>query len=96
MLRVRYLRSKVTPARYGPNMDGTDASQHYAQAFGTSPGQCFRMVSSSIAGARGAPHRCPLPVAKQGDFKDSKGRIYHVEACLDHAGDLAWCEDAGE
>lgn len=76
-------------------MDRSEARKHYAQAFGTSPGQCFRMVSSPAPGARAAPHRCPLPVAKQGDFKDSKGQIHHVEACLDHAGDLAWWEDVG-
>jgi len=46
---------------YVRSMDRSEARKHYAQAFGTSPGECFRMVSSSVPGARGAPHRCQLP-----------------------------------
>lgn len=34
---------------------------HYAEAFDTDPGGCFRFVSSAVAGAQGAPHDCPCP-----------------------------------
>jgi|GEM_PF-4199477 len=81
-----------TPRQYGRITEKREVRQHYAEAFGTSLGECFRMVSSAVPGARGAPHRCPLPVAMRGVFKDSRGIEHEVDACLDHSGHLAWWE----
>ncbi len=61
---------------------------HYAEAFSTDPGQCFRFVSSAVPGAQGAPHHCPLPVALRGTFIDARGVSHRVSACLGHGDAL--------
>ena len=57
----------------------------YAEAFSTTPGQCFRFIH---AGTGHAQH-CPNPVARQGAFIDATGKGWTVDACAQHAGDLA-------
>ncbi len=61
---------------------------HYAEAFSTTPGQCFRFVSSAVPGAHGMPHACPLPVLLVGTFIDKKGVRHRVWACVEHGEDL--------
>ena len=60
---------------------------HYAEAFSPEPGRCFRFVSRG-GGSRGAPTHCPAPAAYRGTFKDRSGKVHHVEACIQHAGDV--------
>ncbi len=59
-------------------------ADHYAEAFSTMPGQCFRFVHAGTGHAR----HCPNPVARHGEFIDSKGTRWAVDACPEHAGEL--------
>ncbi len=61
---------------------------HYAEAFSTIPGQCFRFVSSAVPGAHGRPHHCVLPIALRGTFVDAAGKEHPVSSCLDHGDAL--------
>ena len=60
-----------------------------ADAFSTMPGQGFRTLRSATPVAQGSPHHCPLPVVFQGTFTAKDGKRHHVEACIEHAGDLS-------
>jgi hypothetical protein len=60
------------------------ASGHYAEAFTTVPGQCFRFVH---AGTGHAQH-CPNTVVRTGQFTDAKGKRWTVDACAEHSDDL--------
>jgi len=57
---------------------------HYAEAFSTIPGQCFRFVSSTVPEAQGMPHHCPQPVALRGTFIDPMGKPHRVSASMEH------------
>lgn len=61
---------------------------HYAEAFCTDPGGCFRFGSSSVPGRQGMPHHCPLPVALRGTFVDAAGASHRVSSCMGHGDAL--------
>ena len=58
---------------------------HYANAFSTDPGRCFRYVDKP--GCQGQPMRCPEPVSWRGRFRGGK-QSWRVDSCEEHAGDL--------
>jgi hypothetical protein len=64
-------------------------SQHYANAFTTDLGHCFRFVNTTMPGARGSPRHCREPVVIRGTFTDRGGRRHRVDSCSDHSDELA-------
>ncbi len=58
-------------------------ADHYADAFTTTPGQCFRMV---IANEAGHPTHCP--VTTHGPWRSGDNRLYRVDACNAHKDEL--------
>lgn len=59
----------------------------YANAFGIDSGRCFRYVEEDAA--RGQPVRCPGDVVARGRWRDGGGKVRVVEACVEHAAELA-------
>ncbi len=59
-------------------------ADHYAEAFSTMPGRCFRFTH---AGTGHAEH-CSNPVVCTGRFTDGNGTTWTVDACADHRVDL--------
>jgi hypothetical protein len=57
---------------------------HYANAYSSEPGQCFRFVHNGVGHAQ----HCREPVVTRGQFKDNKGKRWKVDACVEHAEDL--------
>ncbi len=51
--------------------------------FSTFPGKCFRHVA-----ADGHTRRCSNRVVRTGQFADSKGKLWTVDACAEHAVEL--------
>lgn len=58
-----------------------------ANAFQLVPGRCFRLIVSEQA--RGQPVPCPGEVVARGRWRDGGGKVHVVEACREHAGELA-------
>jgi hypothetical protein len=52
--------------------------------FTTLPGKCFRFVD-----ADGHTRHCPNEAVHTGHFTDSRGETWTVDACTEHAGELA-------
>lgn len=59
-------------------------TEHYANAFNITPGECFRLVERDDA--HGQPTHCKQPLIVKGRWRDGKGRLRDVEACVTHAG----------
>ncbi len=59
-------------------------SDHYAEAFSTLPGRCFRLVHTGTGHAQ----HCPEAVTRSGEFTDNVGGCWTVDACAGHAGEL--------
>lgn len=59
---------------------------HYAEAFTSERGRCFRLVEDD--GRRGQPTHCENPVVWRGTFKANDGKSYGVDSCDGHAHDL--------
>ncbi len=66
---------------------------YHAGAFTTAPGHCYRTLS--IDGA-GRPRLCPDPVEFKGQVEDEHGAWHKVEACVEHAADLAGWRRVGD
>jgi hypothetical protein len=58
---------------------------HYAEAFSVIPGQCFRFVHNGV----GHASHCEEPIVRGGRFTDGNGKRWTVEACAEHADELA-------
>jgi hypothetical protein len=59
---------------------------HFANAFTLTPARCFRMVT--LPGVR-HPSHCEEPVAWHGRWRAADNRLYRVDACEGHGGQLA-------
>lgn len=57
-----------------------------AERFTTFPGKCFRFV----LGPNGRARHCPNPAIRTGQFTDTKGAVWTVDACLEHAEDASF------
>jgi hypothetical protein len=57
---------------------------HFAEAFSTEPGLCYRLVQS----LGGQPQQCRQLVVCQGRYRGRNGRWHSVWACEDHQGGL--------
>ena len=56
---------------------------HFADAFSTEPGRCWRFVSVA-----GRPTACKEPVVWMGRHKDKFGKTYQVYSCDGHCEGL--------
>jgi len=79
----------VFPPDLADLIESHNSMTHNNDAFITMPGQGVRTVRSATPGAQGSPHHCPLPVVFQGTFAAKDRKRHHVEACIEHAGDLS-------
>ncbi len=61
--------------------------EHYADAFTTTRGRCFRFVAEDPR-RQGQPSPCLAPVTVRGTFRAPDGRHYRVDSCAGHAGPL--------
>jgi hypothetical protein len=61
---------------------------HYAEAFTTSRGRCFRFIAGDDPRRQGQPSPCLALVAVRGTFRAPDGRHYRVDSCSGHAGRL--------
>jgi hypothetical protein len=55
-----------------------------AEAFTTRPGRCFRLVHPNTVHAQFCPNR----VTTTGEFTDSNGKTWTVDACAAHPAEL--------
>jgi hypothetical protein len=60
---------------------------HYAQAFITDRGRCFRLIEDDAR--KGQPTHCENRVAWRGTFKAPNGKSYLVDSCDGHMHDLS-------
>ena len=69
---------------------------HYAEAFTTMPGRCWRMVDDENGTTH--PAHCPQPVVWRGTYRTSEGKVFKVVSCEGHADGLTyarWARSAG-
>ncbi len=59
-------------------------TQAIPDIFTTFPGKCFRYVDADNGHAR----HCPNPVVCSGEFIDSRGKGWTVDACDEHLAEL--------
>jgi hypothetical protein len=58
-------------------------TQSVTERFTTFPGKCFRYVDDN-----GHTRHCPNRTVQTGHFTDSKGKVWTVDVCAEHADEL--------
>jgi hypothetical protein len=86
-LKLRTRREPILK-RPSPPWCKLDAVAHYADAFTILPGRCFRMVTDPEPRRLGHPDHCDEPVVWRGRFRTRGERVYRVDACEGHGGEL--------
>jgi len=58
------------------------------RSFTIESGRCFSMVRDPVPERRGHPMHCPERVVARGRFRAESKKVYVVDACTEHAGEL--------